>query len=800
MKLSELSNKIFLDRYAHKAPRSELTVGSVVITMVKQSSPQRETGTLVKHLGNQVEIRLDNGDLVTVPVDWVDKPIELDPKDMMRRVAGAAAEAESPDLQETWRDRFFWLLSDWRFVPGGRILTMAGTGQKLSAYNCYVLRPVPDSRDGIIARLGEMVEIMSRGGGVGITLSTLRPRHAYVNGVNGRSSGAVSWGGIYSHATGLVEQAGSRRGALLLLLHDWHPDIEEFIAAKRKAGVITNANVSMAISDAFMKAVKEDGVWNLEFPDTSHPDYNETWLGDLQQWKDKGLPVKVYKTLKARELWHLIVESAWASAEPGLLFIDRVNRMSNSWYYAPIVGVNPCAEEPLPGNGVCNLGAINLSRFYDAKRHDVDWGALETAVKYGVRFLDNVVDINHYFNPDHADQQLKERRVGLGTMGFAELLIMLRIRYGSDDAVQFAHRLYAFIAEVAYNTSVDLAGERGAFEAFDRERFMQSGFIQSLPSNIQTRIQNEGIRNVTLLTQAPTGSTATMVGTSTGIEPFFSFEWIRNSRLGSHTETMDVLARWKTANPNTPIPDYFITAMQLEPEDHVKMQAAIQQYVDASISKTSNMPNHYTVEQVGKLYELMYELGCKGGTVYRDGSRDEQVLIPKETAPAAKPQKMEKRPASLQGTTIAFPTVFGTAYITMNDDEFGNPFEVFITATKAGSDVQADSEALARLISLVLRTTPPDARLEQMRQLIDQLRGIGGANSVGLGLQRTRSLPDAVASALELHYFPESKQEEQPSVPKKKAKSLSLCPSCGNASLVYQDGCYRCESCGYSKC
>lgn len=711
--------------------------------------------------------------------------------------------------------------------------------------NCYVIPMIGDSRGGIIETLGNMTEIMSRGGGVGINLSTLRPRHAYVKGVNGRSSGSVSWGALYSFVTGLIEQGGSRRGALMLILNDWHPDIFDFVNSKREAGKITNANISVGISDRFMDAMKADGDWHLQFPDTSHPDYDTLWDGDLEKWMASGRPVITYKTIKAKELWNAVIESAWASAEPGVWFRERSNKMSNSWYFNPLIATNPCGEQPLSAYSVCNLGAINLAKFYDEEKHDVAWDDLERTVAYAVRFLDNVIDTTPYFFEENRKVQLSERRVGLGTMGVAELMIKLHIRYGSDESVEFIDKLYKFMAIHAYKTSSAIAKEKGAFPQFDPEKFLQSGFMVDMPADVREQIRKDGIRNVTLLTQAPTGTTGTMVNTSTGIEPFFSWVYYRKSRLGLHEEKVPIVQQWYAENPHADeLPDYFVTAMDLTPIEHVKVQGAFQKWIDSAISKTANLPNNYTVQQTAELYEYMYALGCKGGTIYRDGSRDEQVLMLKGDERAEKeneakskkedkveqvatPHRVYPRPKKLHGVTVNTQTPFGTAYITMNSDEQGYPFEVFITAPgKAGSDLQADAEGLGRMISLSLRTTEPHNRREMLRLIIDQLRDIGGARSIGFGIERVISLPDAVARALEDHYFPKSetlqlqipmmdvgisKSSSQPKLLSSNGhdhhhdielnySTADLCPACGTISLVRAEGCRRCLTCDYTEC
>ena len=831
--LHDLGYKIFLDRYAQKdMTRSTLAVGDKVIVVVSAKTGQREIGDVTDINLPKVTIKLLDGETVERDLEHVDKPIEIDPGQMMDRVAGGIAQTEpSAQKRAEWSSKFRWLLDDWKFVPGGRILTAAGTDQNLTYYNCYVISSPKDSRDGIMTALAQMVEIMSRGGGVGINLSTLRPRHAYVRGVNGRSSGAVSWGALYSFVTGLIEQGGSRRGALMLILNDWHPDVFNFINSKRQAGQITNANISIGVSDKLMEAVKADDDWQLVFPDTTDPDYDELWDGDLSTWIASGRQVTHYKTVKARELWHAIIESAWASAEPGLWFNERSNKMANSWYFNPLISTNPCGEQPLGAFSVCNLGAINLARFYDAEARDVAWDELRQTVQYATRFLDNVIDSTPYFFEENEKVQMGERRIGLGTMGIAELMLRLGVRYGSDESVDLIDRVYRLIAIAAYETSSDLAQEKGAFPQFDAEKFLESGYMQAMPADLRQKIRKDGIRNVTLLTQAPTGTTGTMVNTSTGVEPFFSWVYYRKSRLGLHEEQSPIVKEWHAANPEaTELPDFFVTAMDLAPEDHVKVQGAFQRWIDSAISKTCNVPNDYTVEQVSELYQYMYELGCKGGTIYRDGSRDEQVLMLKgderaesemeelrgdDVQQVATPHRTYPRPDRLTGTTVSTQTPFGKAYITINRDDQDNPFEVFIAIGKAGSDIQADAESLGRMMSLQLRTTAPHNRHEMLKLIIDQLQGIGGARPIGFGPKRVLSLPDAVARVLQMEFFPED-QPHQLDLPIANARAqqptsdvvdengaisgADMCPECGTIALIRAENCRKCLICGYSEC
>ena len=813
--LKALGEKIFLDRYAFKdAQKTTLKEGDTVIVCTNLETGQREIGQAMALNQDQVTVKLQDGSAIERAIEHIDKPLEIHPSQMMTRVAASVAQEEAPEQQRTWAKNFRWLLDDWKFVPGGRILTGAGTGQNLTYYNCYVIPSPQDSRGGIIKTLGQMTEIMSRGGGVGINLSSLRPHHSYVKGVNGRSSGSVSWGGLYSFVTGLIEQGGSRRGALMLILNVWHPDVIEFINSKRQMGRITNANISVGITDDFMAAVKADGDWELVFPDTSYPGYDDLWDGNLDTWRAEGRPIIVHKTVKAREIWYNIIESAWASAEPGVFFVDRYNKMSNSWYYAPIQTTNPCGEQGLPAWGVCNLGAINLSRFVEDEA--VNWESLRKTVRYAVRFLDNIIDSTPYFFEENRQQQLSERRIGLGTMGLAEMLIRLKIRYGSPESLQFIDKLFKFLADEAYLASSDYAAEKGVFPQFNAEKFLQSGFMQEMSEKVQQAVRQKGIRNVTLLTQAPTGTTGTMVGTSTGIEPYFFWEWERKGRMGTNTERGDVYREWKETNPDAPLPDYFVTAMDLSPEDHVRVQAAIQRWVDSSISKTSNVPNGYTIDQTRRLYELMYDLGVKGGTIYRDGSRDEQVLTVKkeeQEEPAPMPEiKARVRPTTLHGNTYRKHTPIGTAYITVNANGGGNkePFEVFINVAKVGSDVAADAEGLGRLISLILRMPSPLSPYERVQNVVAQLRGIGSARQQGFGKNRVMSLPDAVAQALAEHIglgseadlpgLPDEEDQDAPVQLSFAAPNGDICPVCGNATLLFIEGCKKCHSCGFSEC
>ncbi len=854
-KLHEIGEKIFFDRYAYKDGKKEsLAVGDTVVVCVNLETGQREIGTVQAYENGSVTVLLRDGSTTERAVEHVDKPLETKPEQMMDRIAKGIAKVEkTAEKQREWEENFRWLLDGWKFVPAGRILAGAGTDQALTYYNCYVIPSPQDSREGIIKTLQNMNEIFSRGGGVGINLSTLRPRYAYVKGVNGRSSGAVSWGSLYSFSTGLIEQGGSRRGALMLILNVWHPDVMEFVNSKREAGKIVNANISVGVTDDFMQAVEQDADWDLVFPDVADPEYDTKWDGYLPNWLAMGKKTITHKTVKARELWHNIIESAWSSAEPGLFFIDRANKMSNSWYFSPLICTNPCGEQPLPGWAVCNLGAINLSRFVEkdaSGEWHITWEKLGTSIRYAVRFLDNIIDATPYFFEENRNQQKSERRVGLNTMGIAEMMIRLGIKYGSLESMRFIDELYEFITTEAYSASSEIAAEKGSFPLFDAEKFLESGFMQNMPIKIRETVKKKGMRNVTVLTQAPNGTIGTMVGTSTGIEPFYSWTYFRKSRLGLHEENVEIVEEWKRENPGKELPEYFVHAMDLTPEEHVNVLAACQRWVDSAISKTSNTPNSYTVEQTAALYELMYKLGCKGGTIYRDGSRDQQVLMLKEDKKEHEEPHTEEagkiiprsRPEVLVGKTYRIRTAYGNLYITINEDENGKPFEVFGTLGKAGGFFAGQAEAITRLASLSLRSGI------EVHELIDQLKGIRGPQVAWSEGGMILSLPDAIGQILEKHVSTSQQQLDLPlsseplvetadmeaeaeaelvktaesnqslmldaihntekvgsATPAKRTRSIAdfgdapVCPSCGSM-LELGEGCMMCRGCGWSKC
>jgi len=794
--------------------------------------------------------------------------IESYPEQMWRRVAAGIAQVErGKEKQREWAAKFYEVIKDFKFVPGGRILSGGGTPYEVTFYNCFVIPSPHDSRNGIIDNLKIMVDIFSRSGGAGVNISSLRPRGARVKKVNGTSSGPVNWAALYSTASlEVIQQGGTRRGALMLMLNDWHPDVVEFIEVKRDLSKINGANLSVCISDRFMEAVRADKNWDLVFPDLDDPDYDRQWSGDLEKWQALGKKIKIYRTLKAREIWDKICQAAWTSAEPGVYFIERANKRSNTWYFEKLISTNPCGEQPLGAWGVCNLGSMNLTAFVSGElgKGEFNYESLAEHVKVAIRFLDDVIDATGYYFEENKKQQGATRRVGLGTMGLGDTLIKMGLRYGSSESAGAVEKIYKAIRDAAYEASAEIAAEKGAFPKFDKEKYLQGWFIKRLPEAIREKIGKYGIRNALLLTQAPTGSTSLLAGVSSGIEPVYDFAMVRRDRIGEHVIYHPLYQKWREERPGKPHPDYFVSSNDLTPEEHVRMQAVIQEYTDSSISKTVNAPNSHTVADVQKLYTLAYELGCKGLTYMRDGSRagvlshvgdtkaattevPKTVEAPREEvrpngetpAPGTTvPVHLRKRPDYLQGLTRRIATPVGHAFVTLNADEDGDPFEVFVNVGKAGSDITADAEAIGRLVSLSLRIPSDYSPKEVASQVVNQLVGIGGAHQRGFGNGRVYSLADAIAKVLAEYLEQqgvktiqeangngngktvletqksESNKEQPAGKPKVKEPEVAkqplvlttdeirrdICPKCGIASFIYEEGCKKCYSCGHSEC
>jgi ribonucleoside-diphosphate reductase alpha chain len=724
-----VSRMVMLDRYAQKDKALiSLKVGDLVVVTTKRDTmfPSRGIGRLVEIKGEKYLIKIDEQYVATIDEAMlanpevkdvivkqkyeIDKPLELYFEQIAKRVGTALAETEEYDLKDKWAAEFTRELAELNVIPAGRVLYGAGSDSKVTYFNCYVMPFIKDDRESISRHRMEVTEIMSRGGGVGSNGSTLRPKNAPAKSVGGRSSGAVSWLHDLSLLTHLIQQGGSRRGAQMIMLADWHPDIIEFIVSKMQKPAIlqwlmqntkselirqevnnklkfiplsdtdkamykgivdhadvfepnvidnaeiklrdggnwdvnnsdflSGANISVTISHKFMEAVEKDEMWDLKYPDlevmncSQKEAYDDKWseVGNVFEWEEMGYPVKVYNSIPARELWNLINVCATYSAEPGIFFLDAANDATNAKGYGQrVVATNPCGEQPLAPYSVCNLAAINLSNFVDKKTKEILYDKLKETVKVCVRMQDNVIDSTPYFLEPNKRQALGERRVGMGVMGLHDLLIWAGLRYGSKEANAVVDKIFELMATTAYETSIALGAEKGSFPFLsDRDKFVQSGYLQKMPKAIRDGIIKNGIRNSHLLTIAPTGSTGTMAGCSTGLEPYFAYKYYRSGRLGKYMEVNakivdDFLAIHKEY-VGKDLPDFFVSASELTPEEHVDVQCTIQRWVDSSISKTVNAPKGFTVKQVEDIYMKLYKGGAKGGTVYVDGSRDSQVL------------------------------------------------------------------------------------------------------------------------------------------------------------------------------
>jgi ribonucleoside-diphosphate reductase alpha chain len=525
--------------------------------------------------------------------------------EMWKRVSGFVA-ASDPQAR-----RFHLAMEGFGFVPGGRILSGAHNGHaSATLYNCFVIG-IRDSRIKIMRAMTRMVEINARGGGVGINWSSLRPEGYCIRGVHGESAGPNCW---MKGADGLadqIRQGGSRTAALMFTLDDWHPDAPAFARIKEK---FKRANFSMALSDKFMTQVEKGGEWETYFPRTSHPEYDQSWDGVPDHWQGDFLPGPV---VFAGDMLRDISESACSIGSPGLVFIDRCNAMSNTSYRDHLCGTNPCGEQPLPENGCCNLGSVNLAAFWDEAKGDIDTEMLADHVGIAVRFLDRVIDVSPYLDSDIQWEQAQCRRVGVGTMGLADYLILKGIRYGSKESIEEIKRIYRMIRDMAYYESTVLAQELGPAPGF-RPTILISPFIKSLPEWIKDRIGTVGLRNLTLLTQAPTGTTSTLAGVSSGIEPIFSSRYIRRDATGCH-EVVHPLFEGRDD-------DFLVTAYDISPYEHILVQSTVQRLIDTSVSKTINLPSTATPEDIMGIYRMAYEMGCKGITVYRSGSLGNDVL------------------------------------------------------------------------------------------------------------------------------------------------------------------------------
>ncbi|MEM0129882.1 MAG: adenosylcobalamin-dependent ribonucleoside-diphosphate reductase [Thermoplasmatales archaeon] len=719
--------------------------------------------------------------------------VEKVPEEMWRRVAREVASVESSSKISEWENKFYWLLENFRMIPGGRILFGAGQEKykrRVTLNNCYVIPIKDDSLESIFEWTKEAARTYSLGGGVGTDISVLRPRGAPVNNAALRSTGSVSFMNIMSETTGTIGQAG-RRGALMITIRVDHPDILDFIKVKRDLNRVRYANISVRITDEFMKKVENDEDFTLYY----------------ESEKVK----RIEETVRARALWKELVDSARNWAEPGLIFWDTMKRESTSEYNGmEILTTNPCSEIPLESYGACNLGNINLSEFVKNpfEAPEVNWEDLMKATRYTVRFLDDVVDYNLYKHPlkQQTEEAAKSRRIGVGFTGLADMLIKMKIKYDTQESIEFVGSLFKKIMNTIYEESANIAAEKGTFPAFDLESHLRSPFIQRLDQDVLDKIKNSGLRNVALITVPPVGSGSALAGTSSGIEPVFAFSYTRRSESLSkqvfkvyHPLVREYMELYGIKDEKD-LPEYFIEAHRIDPMFRVKLQATIQRYVDHSISSTVNLPSTATSEEVGNIYMAAWKAGCKGITVYREGSREGILLT--EEAMQKKEKKEFERSMILSGRTIVFPLLeTGKLYTTINFDSDGNPVEVFVNVGKSGSEEKAYSEAIGRLISLYLQQGGDISRV------IKALSGIKGRTTTFSNGTKITSVPDGVAKAIELALKGEHPQSTltgeflvSMEANRKKEASFLMCPQCGNETLVLENGCFTCKTCGYSKC
>jgi ribonucleoside-diphosphate reductase alpha chain len=690
--------------------------------------------------------------------------------------------ATESDTEKT-KEEFYEMMANLEFMPNSPTLMNAGRplGQ-LSA--CFVI-PIADTMESIFTAVKDTALIHKSGGGTGFSFSRLRPKNSPVASTSGVASGPISFMKVINAATEAVKQGGTRRGANMGILRVDHPNILEFISSKDDLRELTNFNISVAVTDTFMKAMENDEYYDLIDPRTK----KEYYLNDK--------PVRY----KAKEIFDMIVEHAWRTGEPGLMFLDKMNQANPITKVGLYESTNPCGEQPLLPYESCNLGSINLSLMLKVSDQspaslsmEVDWEKLENTVKKAVHFLDNVIDANNYPFPEIKENTEANRKIGLGVMGWADMLVQLRIPYNSDQAVELGEKVMGFIQEKSHQTSLEIAKKRGNFPNWEKSVYYE----KKIP-----------MRNSTVTTIAPAGTISIIASCSSGIEPLFAISYIRtvmdNTKLAEvnpffekeakergfySEELMERIAQKGSIQSLDEIPEevkkVFVVSHDIAPEWHVRMQAAFQKYTDNAVSKTINLPHQATVGDVETAYRMAYELGCKGVTIYRDGSREAQVLsTKKETVAEEKIAPME-RPASLSGITDKIKTGYGNLYVTINSFD-GKPFEVFAQIGKSGYSTMADTEAICRLISLALRSGI------SVEQIIEQLIGIGGASPIYQEGGLVMSIPDAIAKVLNKHF---GKNKNKNSF---KDLYMEYCPDCG-AKLEHDSGCLVCRACGFSKC
>lgn len=730
--------------------------------------------------------------------------------DTFRRVADAIY---AKDKSNSAKEEAFVAMCEGLWIPGGRILAGAGTPKRVTMMNCYVNERVDDSMEGIMHALRNTALTLQQGGGIGTDFSTLRPEGALLTRTHTKASGPLPFMHMWDRASATIRSAGDRRGAMMGTMCDTHPDLIKFIHAKKQAGVLTQFNISVLISDAFMEAVKEDQDWVLHFnvpPMDRAPELQEY---DFVDEEDDSIIHYAYSIHRARDLWKLITENTYEYSEPGVIFIDRVNELNNLYYCEDIRCTNPCGEQPLPPHGTCNLGHINLARCVRnpfTSTATVDYELIRQVTRMGVRFLDNVIDITAYPLEEQAKEEHTKRRLGLGFTGLADLLAQIRVRYGSPDAARITEEICRTMCWEAYSTSAELAKERGPFKLYDAKMYLDYyNFAGSqLPPEIKSKIKQYGIRNSLLMTIAPTGTGSIVIGNvSSGCEPVFLHSSqrrvLKSTGFGDEHETY---IEWGYgvqlyhASQNAPMgsletPSYMVTAEDLTVEEHVVMQAAAQRWIDSSISKTINVPKEISYEQFAKVYDLAYSLGCKGCTTYRPSDIRGSVLS-KPGEPDTTPtlaEELADRPESLSGRTykVKWPSLSSALYLTINSSDDGHPFEVFISSKDAKYHDWAT--ALTVMITAIFRKGGDisfvSRELQQIQSLNDSAFKEGKHHpslAAYVGWILERHINDALGMTLT------AKQEP---------KAIGAkCPKCQQMTLVRKEGCKVCSSCSYSSC
>lgn len=759
-----------------------------------------------------------DGSGLTIPIShsiWRDKyryETDVDVTRTWWRVAEALASAEKPDDRVVWAGRFYDALSDFKFIPAGRVIGGAGTGRSVTLFNCFVMGTIHDSMDGIFSALRESALTMQQGGGIGNDFSTLRPKGAPVKGVGADASGPLTFMDTWDAMCRTVMSAGSRRGAMMGTMRCDHPDIEAFIDAKRDAMKLRMFNLSVLVTDAFMDAVKDDGYWDLQFDG------------------------KVYKRIEARHLWDKIMRSTYETAEPGVIFVDRVNEMNNLNYCENISATNPCGEQPLPPYGACLLGSINLAAMVQEPFQagaGISTKKLRELSSIAVRMLDNVIDISNYPLPQQGAEAKAKRRIGIGITGLADALAMCRLHYGTEEARKQAARWMQAITEAAYHASWCLAKEKGKFPMFDVDAW-EPGVDINLAEGHKYALREYGMRNSHLTSIAPTGTISLLAGNvSSGIEPIFDYQYERKVLEPDGSKRIELVQdfayrmwceKYDTADTLHGLPDYFVTAHTLDPEAHVLMQAALQPFVDSAISKTINCPPDISFEEFQGIYTRAYVLGLKGCTTYRPNditgsilsSTKEEKSVSVEDMPAAASgdlvaeikrladivaRPLPPRAAVMSGRTYKLSWPNSPAfYVTINDDADGNPFEIFINSKNL--DAYAWTLALTRMISAIWRRGGNTAFVQEELKAVFDPRG--GSWMDG---SYCPSLLAAIGGIIEQHIgrAPEQQQDfEVKYVPARSpdgiARPTAICPKCSSTNLESKPGCKTCRDCGFSTC